>query len=154
MLFRDLSTLGEPSQTADVPTLILLHHLLARGGLALPHQVRGWTETEYVRWLNEHQEEDRIRLIEEVVEKERAERSERPAEPPAALDDEGDDDVQDRQDPNAAQQQQQKSEAARTALEIVDKVLRRGGRTVGTTDGTGGRTIKVPTAAAPANGAN
>ncbi|KWU42843.1 hypothetical protein RHOSPDRAFT_7839, partial [Rhodotorula sp. JG-1b] len=64
LLFRDLSTLGDSAQTGDVPTLILLHHVLARGGLPLPHQVRGWSETEYVRWLNEHQEEERIRLIE------------------------------------------------------------------------------------------
>ncbi|BGP41947.1 hypothetical protein JCM10449v2_005944 [Rhodotorula kratochvilovae] len=70
LLFLDLSALADPPQTADVPTLILLQHLLARAGIAalpLPYEVHGWTEAEYVRWLNEHHEEERMGLIEGVV---------------------------------------------------------------------------------------
>lgn len=119
-----MSTLGDSAQTGDVPTLILLHHVLARGGLPLPHQVRGWSETEYVRWLNEHQEEERIRLIEEVVEREREKEKEKAS-------------------PNGRAQQQEEEgeggggdgdkeevadepETGRIALEIVSKVLARG----------------------------
>lgn len=104
LLFRELSSLGDSTQTGDVPTLILLHHVLARGGLALPHQVRGWSETEYVRWLNEHQEDERIRLVEEVVQRERAQR-----EPATSA---GGEDA----DPPAAA----------VALEIATKILARG----------------------------
>ncbi|GAA6054047.1 hypothetical protein JCM3770_001338 [Rhodotorula araucariae] len=70
LLFLDLSALADPAQTADVPTLILLQHLVARAGtsaIPLPYEVHGWTEAEYVRWLNEHREEDRLALIEGVV---------------------------------------------------------------------------------------
>ncbi|GAA5977892.1 hypothetical protein JCM10908_005134 [Rhodotorula pacifica] len=110
LLFRDLSDLGDASQTGDVPTLILLHHILARGGLALPHQVRNWSETEYVRWLNEHQEDERIRLIEEVVEREKKQR---------AAKKEGEEEEEEGEN-------SEKDETAKVALEIVAKVLARG----------------------------
>ncbi|GAA6033903.1 hypothetical protein JCM8097_000395 [Rhodosporidiobolus ruineniae] len=69
LLFLDLSSLAEPAHTADVPNLILLHHLLARSSplLQLPYEHHGWSEAEYVRWLNEHGEKERIGMVEGVV---------------------------------------------------------------------------------------
>ncbi|GAA5884930.1 hypothetical protein JCM3774_004581, partial [Rhodotorula dairenensis] len=129
LLFRELSTLGDATLTGDVPTLILLHHVLARGGLALPHQVRGWTETEYVRWLNEHQEEERIRLVEEVVEREKANRE--PAK--AAAGGGGGGDGGGGEDGRAAEEGEERTEeeegaaaAAAVALDIATKILARG----------------------------
>ncbi|GAA5906439.1 hypothetical protein JCM8208_004660 [Rhodotorula glutinis] len=70
LLFLDLAALADPSQTGDVPTLILVQHLLARANVAalpLPNVLHGRTEAEYVRWLNEHREEERIGMVEGVV---------------------------------------------------------------------------------------
>lgn len=70
LLFLDLEALADPSQTGDVPTLILLQHLLARANvsaLPLPNVQHGRTEAEYVRWLNEHREDERIAMVEGVV---------------------------------------------------------------------------------------
>ncbi|GAA5944607.1 hypothetical protein JCM3775_005849 [Rhodotorula graminis] len=70
LLFLDLAALADPAQTADVPTLILVQHLLARANVAalpLPNVLHGRTEAEYVRWLNEHREEERIGMVEGVV---------------------------------------------------------------------------------------
>lgn len=41
--------------------------MLSRSSLPLPHQVHGWTESEYVRWLNEHSEVERIKMVRGVV---------------------------------------------------------------------------------------
>jgi hypothetical protein len=35
--------------------------------IPLPHRHHDWTPTEYVRWLNEHGEQDRVGIIERVV---------------------------------------------------------------------------------------
>lgn len=67
LLFLDNAQLSHSSNTSDVPTLILLHHILSRSCLPLPHQLHGWTEAEYVRWLNEHGEKERIKVVEGVV---------------------------------------------------------------------------------------
>ncbi|KAK4699584.1 conserved oligomeric Golgi complex subunit 5, partial [Phenoliferia sp. Uapishka_3] len=67
LLFLDNTQLTTPSHTNDVPTLILLHHILSRSVLPLPHQTHGWTEAEYVKWLNEHGEVDRLKLIENTL---------------------------------------------------------------------------------------
>jgi len=70
LLFLDLASLADPLQTGDVPTLILVQHLLARANVAalpLPNVLHGRTEAEYVRWLNEHREEERIGMVEGVV---------------------------------------------------------------------------------------
>ncbi|GAA5842073.1 hypothetical protein JCM11251_002004 [Rhodosporidiobolus azoricus] len=69
LLFLDFPSLSNPSKTADVPNLILLHHILARSSpsLPLPYEQHSWTEAEYVRWLNEHGEKDRIGMVEGVV---------------------------------------------------------------------------------------
>ncbi|KAL8280428.1 hypothetical protein RQP46_007076 [Phenoliferia psychrophenolica] len=67
LLFLDNTQLTLPAHTNDVPTLILLHHILSRSVLPLPHQTHGWTEAEYVRWLNEHGESDRLMLVERAL---------------------------------------------------------------------------------------
>ena len=67
LLFLDTSELADVKKTADVPMLILLHHVLSRTSLQLPHQAHGWTEGEYVRWLNEHGEDERIKMVEGVL---------------------------------------------------------------------------------------
>ncbi|BGP09947.1 hypothetical protein JCM10049v2_005825 [Rhodotorula toruloides] len=71
LLFLDLPSLADPTRTSDIPTLILLHHLLSRANLPnalpLPYELHGWTEAEYVRWLNEHREEERMGMLESVV---------------------------------------------------------------------------------------
>ncbi|GAA5988884.1 hypothetical protein JCM5350_000996 [Sporobolomyces pararoseus] len=96
LLFQETSTLLSPSPspspsgpnstlsspTSNVPTLILLHHIISRssssatkggggGGvekkIPLPHHFHGWSEFEYVRWLNEHGERDRLGMIKGVL---------------------------------------------------------------------------------------
>jgi hypothetical protein len=70
LLFLEIEELDQVEKTRDVPGLILLHSIIGRRsarGLQLPNVVKGWTEGEYVRWLNEHGEKDRIDLVEEVV---------------------------------------------------------------------------------------
>ncbi|GAA5983475.1 hypothetical protein JCM11641_005821 [Rhodosporidiobolus odoratus] len=71
LLFLDLASLSSPTQTSDIPNLILLHHILARSSpsLPLPYEQHGWTEAEYVRWLNEHGERERVGMVEGVVSK-------------------------------------------------------------------------------------
>ncbi|GAA5937757.1 uncharacterized protein JCM15063_002108 [Sporobolomyces koalae] len=66
LLFLDTESLLNPTLTTSVPTLILLHHLISRSPVPLPHQHHGWTRAEYVRWLNEHGESDRVGMIEQV----------------------------------------------------------------------------------------
>ncbi|SCV73732.1 BQ2448_6162 [Microbotryum intermedium] len=72
LLFLPDKDLVERATTGDVPTLILLHHTLGRAAsicrdgriqVKLPHQVQGWTEADYVRWLNEHGESDRLAMV-------------------------------------------------------------------------------------------
>ncbi|CEQ40042.1 SPOSA6832_01618, partial [Sporobolomyces salmonicolor] len=67
LLFLDTPSLLVPSQTPDIPALILLHHLVSRSSLPLPHRQHGWSEAEYVRWLNEHGEGERVGMVEDVV---------------------------------------------------------------------------------------
>lgn len=68
LLFLDNSLLSSSSHTTDVPTLILLHHILSRSAsVPLPHEKHGWSEAEYVRWLNEHGEAERLSVVEGVV---------------------------------------------------------------------------------------
>lgn len=44
--------------------MLILHHILVRSPLALPHTLHGWAEAEYVRWVNEHTPEEAWTLIE------------------------------------------------------------------------------------------
>ncbi|KZT65969.1 hypothetical protein DAEQUDRAFT_813938 [Daedalea quercina L-15889] len=64
LLFLDNAQLASPSHTAGLPPLLVLHHILVRSPIALPHTLHGWAEAEYVRWVNEHSEEEAWTLVE------------------------------------------------------------------------------------------
>ncbi|THV06795.1 hypothetical protein K435DRAFT_711109 [Dendrothele bispora CBS 962.96] len=64
LLFLDNTQLALPTHTSSVPTLIVLHHILVRSPLPLPHTLHGWQEAEYVRWVDEHSEEEARTLVE------------------------------------------------------------------------------------------
>ena len=49
---------------ANLPPLVVLHHILVRSPLPLPHTIHGWQESEYVRWVDEHSEEEALSLVE------------------------------------------------------------------------------------------
>ncbi|KAA1471874.1 hypothetical protein DENSPDRAFT_800169 [Dentipellis sp. KUC8613] len=63
LLFLDNSSLALPQRTAGLPPLIVLHHIFVRSPIDLPHKLHGWQETEYVRWVEEHSEEEALTLI-------------------------------------------------------------------------------------------
>ena len=42
----------------------MLHHILVRSPIPLPHKLHGWQEAEYVRWVDEHSEEEAWTLVE------------------------------------------------------------------------------------------
>lgn len=67
MLFLETASLGDSQATSTVPVLPLVHHVIGRSPLRLPHQIHGWQEAEYVRWVNEHDENDRLQLVRKVV---------------------------------------------------------------------------------------
>ena len=56
--------LASPQHTAGLQPLIVLHHILVRSPIPLPHSLHGWAEAEYVRWVDEHSEEESWTLIE------------------------------------------------------------------------------------------
>jgi conserved oligomeric Golgi complex subunit 5 len=56
--------LASPKHTLGLPPLIVLHHILVRSPIPLPHSLHGWQEAEYVRWVDEHSEEEAWTLIE------------------------------------------------------------------------------------------
>ncbi|KAJ7502790.1 Golgi transport complex subunit 5-domain-containing protein [Mycena galericulata] len=64
LLFLDNVQLALPKHTAGLPPLIVLHHILVRSPVPLPHTLHGWQEAEYVRWVDEHSEEEAWTLIE------------------------------------------------------------------------------------------
>ncbi|KAJ7078893.1 Golgi transport complex subunit 5-domain-containing protein [Mycena belliarum] len=64
LLFLDNAQLAVPKSTAGLPPLIVLHHILVRSPVPLPHSLHGWQEAEYVRWVDEHSEEESWSLIE------------------------------------------------------------------------------------------
>lgn len=55
--------LASPPHTAGLPPLLVLHHILVRSPIPLPHTLHGWAEAEYVRWVNEHSEEEAWTLV-------------------------------------------------------------------------------------------
>lgn len=55
--------LASPQYTAGLEPLIVLHHILVRSPIPLPHSLHGWAEAEYVRWVDEHSEEESLTLI-------------------------------------------------------------------------------------------
>ncbi|KAG2153694.1 Golgi transport complex subunit 5-domain-containing protein [Suillus bovinus] len=67
LLFLDTASLASPTHAANLPPLIVLHHILVRSPLPLPHIMHGWQEAEYVRWVEEHRKEDAWALIEAAL---------------------------------------------------------------------------------------
>ncbi|KAL5485046.1 hypothetical protein ACEPAI_7688 [Sanghuangporus weigelae] len=67
LLFLETNMLSSPTQTAGLPPLIVLHHILVRSSLPLPHALHGWSEAEYVRWVEEHTEEEALTLVDGVL---------------------------------------------------------------------------------------
>ncbi|RIA93049.1 Golgi transport complex subunit 5-domain-containing protein [Glomus cerebriforme] len=70
LLFLDNSQLTAAHHTASLPLLILIHHIIVRSSsnnnsstLQLPHKIYGWSELEYSKWLDEHNEDEAIELI-------------------------------------------------------------------------------------------
>lgn len=63
LLFLENSQLASPEATAHLPPLIVLHHILVRSPIPLPHKLHGWQEAEYVRWLDEHTDQESWTLI-------------------------------------------------------------------------------------------
>ena len=63
LLFLENSLLASEKHTVGLPPLIVLHHILVRSPISLPHTLHGWLEAEYVRWLEEHSEEEALTLI-------------------------------------------------------------------------------------------
>ncbi|KAG8988666.1 hypothetical protein FRB90_002602, partial [Tulasnella sp. 427] len=64
LLFFDNQSLVLEEQTSGLPPLIVLHHILVRSPLPLPHALHGWKVDEYVRWVDEHTEAEAYTLIE------------------------------------------------------------------------------------------
>lgn len=67
LLFLDNAALGQGEQTAGLPPLVVLHHIVVRSPLALPHALHGWAEAEYVRWIDEHAPGEAWSLVESAV---------------------------------------------------------------------------------------
>lgn len=55
--------LASADRTSGLPPLIVLHHILVRSPMPLPHSLHGWSEAEYVRWVDEHSGEEALSLI-------------------------------------------------------------------------------------------
>jgi len=68
ILFSDIKTLANPVETVHLPIAVVLHHIIVHGPLRLPHEVHGWSEAEYVLWLQKHQDAEIIDLVEKAVE--------------------------------------------------------------------------------------
>ncbi|KAF9484491.1 hypothetical protein BDN70DRAFT_825599 [Pholiota conissans] len=64
LFFLENKELASRSRTAGLPPLIVLHHVLVRSPIPLPHKLHGWQEAEYVRWVDEHSEEEAWTLVE------------------------------------------------------------------------------------------
>lgn len=67
LLFLDTASLAGPTHAANLPPLVVLHHILVRSPLPMPHVMHGWQEAEYVRWVEEHKKEDAWGLVEAAV---------------------------------------------------------------------------------------
>lgn len=67
ILFSDLKTLANPVETVHLPISVVLHHIIVHGPLRLPHEVHGWSEAEYVLWLQKHSDAEIIDLVEKAI---------------------------------------------------------------------------------------
>lgn len=64
LFFLENKELASSSHTTGLPPLVVLHHVLVRSPIPLPHKLHGWQEAEYVRWVDEHSEEECWTLVE------------------------------------------------------------------------------------------
>lgn len=63
-----MDTLANPVETVHLPRLIVLHHIIVVSSLRLPHEIHGWSEAEYILWVQKHQDEkDQWALVENAV---------------------------------------------------------------------------------------
>ncbi|KAG8706104.1 hypothetical protein FRC12_007145 [Ceratobasidium sp. 428] len=69
LLFLDTALLSSPDDTAALPPLIILHHIIVRSPFSLPHTLHTWTEAEYVRWIEDHTPREALALIEACIPK-------------------------------------------------------------------------------------
>ncbi|KAF8626868.1 hypothetical protein AX15_004686 [Amanita polypyramis BW_CC] len=69
LLFLNNEQLTSTTFTNGLKPLLVLHHILVRSPLPLPHALHGWQEAEYVRWVNEHSEEETWTLVEGGLER-------------------------------------------------------------------------------------
>jgi len=65
LLFLDNESLSHPDQTYGLPPLIVLHHILVRSPLPLPHKLHGWQESQYIRFVEEHTDEEVWSVLEQ-----------------------------------------------------------------------------------------
>ncbi|KAI9437572.1 Golgi transport complex subunit 5-domain-containing protein [Lactarius indigo] len=66
LLFLETARLAERGATAGLPPLVVLHHILVRAPIPLPHMLHGWQAPEYVRWVEEHSEAEALTLTNEM----------------------------------------------------------------------------------------
>ncbi|KZO99399.1 hypothetical protein CALVIDRAFT_553311 [Calocera viscosa TUFC12733] len=64
LLFAEPADLSSPQHTVGLPPLIVLHHILVLSPVPMPHTTHGWTEAEYVRWVDTHSPSEAWDLIE------------------------------------------------------------------------------------------
>ncbi|CAO3692806.1 unnamed protein product [Umbelopsis ramanniana] len=70
LLFLDTSQLSAAHHTANVPDLIILHHLIVRSPpntLPLPHKYHHMSKPEYMKWADKHSEGETIKFAIEGV---------------------------------------------------------------------------------------
>ncbi|KAJ3067856.1 Conserved oligomeric Golgi complex subunit [Podochytrium sp. JEL0797] len=65
LLFLDLSQVSAMHHTADIPRVIVAHHLIVRAHplIHLPVTAFGWTELAYSDWMDVHTEEECVMLL-------------------------------------------------------------------------------------------
>jgi len=63
LLFLNNEQLTSTIFTNGLRPLLVLHHILVRSPMPLPHALHGWQEVEYVRWVEEHSEEEALTLV-------------------------------------------------------------------------------------------
>lgn len=67
LLFADKAGLTNPVETVHLPALVVVHHIIVRSPLRLPHEVHGWSEHEYVLWVDKHSEEEAWEIVEKAL---------------------------------------------------------------------------------------
>lgn len=67
LLFADRAGLVNPVETVHLPPLVVLHHVVVRSALRLPHEVHGWSEAEYVLWCEKHTPSEAWELLEKAL---------------------------------------------------------------------------------------